>query len=205
MHCSISKHQRQTACLELGKANSYCLWLISTVSIPFSLTCCFLFPFFQVIVLSSVLLTPHSAVELLFASDRLQPDARIWRGRLWRRWVPCLETSNPCSVTLLKSPPKTDVSTAAITAAGETAGYLAAREHLQLMGSSSEWSICPTTNLPSLTRALRSAESLPASLSTVRVIVCNHSRAQEQLRTRWCTICTPQAVPLFWWFCWACW
>ncbi|NWY94513.1 SCFD2 protein, partial [Loxia curvirostra] len=31
----------------------------------------------QVIVLSSVLLTPHRAVELLFASDRLQPDARI--------------------------------------------------------------------------------------------------------------------------------
>ncbi|XP_041258698.1 sec1 family domain-containing protein 2 isoform X1 [Onychostruthus taczanowskii] len=31
----------------------------------------------QVIVLSSVLLTPHSAVELLFASDHLQPDARI--------------------------------------------------------------------------------------------------------------------------------
>ncbi|NWY75981.1 SCFD2 protein, partial [Erithacus rubecula] len=31
----------------------------------------------QVIVLSSVLLTPHSAVELLFAPDRLQPDARI--------------------------------------------------------------------------------------------------------------------------------
>ncbi|NXD35083.1 SCFD2 protein, partial [Copsychus sechellarum] len=31
----------------------------------------------QVIVLSSVLLTPHSAVELLFAPDRLQPDAHI--------------------------------------------------------------------------------------------------------------------------------
>ncbi|RLW09394.1 hypothetical protein DV515_00002800 [Chloebia gouldiae] len=31
----------------------------------------------QVIVLSSVLLTPHTTVELLFASDRLQPDARI--------------------------------------------------------------------------------------------------------------------------------
>ncbi|NXC00645.1 SCFD2 protein, partial [Orthonyx spaldingii] len=31
----------------------------------------------QVIVLSSVLLTPHSAVELLFAPDRLQPDADI--------------------------------------------------------------------------------------------------------------------------------
>ncbi|NXM48312.1 SCFD2 protein, partial [Gymnorhina tibicen] len=31
----------------------------------------------QVIVLSSVLLTPHSAVELLFAPDRLQPDTHI--------------------------------------------------------------------------------------------------------------------------------
>ncbi|NXS58168.1 SCFD2 protein, partial [Brachypteracias leptosomus] len=31
----------------------------------------------QVIVLSSALLTPHSAVELLFATDRLQPDADI--------------------------------------------------------------------------------------------------------------------------------
>ncbi|NXY59377.1 SCFD2 protein, partial [Callaeas wilsoni] len=31
----------------------------------------------QVIVLSSVLLTPHSAVELLLAADRLQPDAHI--------------------------------------------------------------------------------------------------------------------------------
>ncbi|NWV25488.1 SCFD2 protein, partial [Origma solitaria] len=31
----------------------------------------------QVIVLSSVLLTPHSAIELLFAPDHLQPDADI--------------------------------------------------------------------------------------------------------------------------------
>ncbi|NWR48002.1 SCFD2 protein, partial [Regulus satrapa] len=31
----------------------------------------------QVMVLSSVLLTPHSAVELLFAPDRLQPDTHI--------------------------------------------------------------------------------------------------------------------------------
>ncbi|XP_010167091.1 sec1 family domain-containing protein 2, partial [Antrostomus carolinensis] len=31
----------------------------------------------QVIVLSSALLTPHSAVELLFAADRLQPDTDI--------------------------------------------------------------------------------------------------------------------------------
>ncbi|NXU35562.1 SCFD2 protein, partial [Drymodes brunneopygia] len=31
----------------------------------------------QVIVLSSVLLTPHSAVELFFSPDRLQPDAHI--------------------------------------------------------------------------------------------------------------------------------
>ncbi|KAJ7410478.1 sec1 family domain-containing protein 2 [Willisornis vidua] len=31
----------------------------------------------QVIVLSSALLTPHSAVELLFAPDRLQPDTDI--------------------------------------------------------------------------------------------------------------------------------
>ncbi|NWS29045.1 SCFD2 protein, partial [Polioptila caerulea] len=31
----------------------------------------------QVIVLSSVLLTPHSAVELLFAPDRLQPSTHI--------------------------------------------------------------------------------------------------------------------------------
>ncbi|KAM6313431.1 sec1 family domain-containing protein 2 [Aegotheles albertisi] len=31
----------------------------------------------QVIVLSSALLTPHSAVELLFATDRLQPDTNI--------------------------------------------------------------------------------------------------------------------------------
>ncbi|NXY16745.1 SCFD2 protein, partial [Atrichornis clamosus] len=31
----------------------------------------------QVIMLSSVLLTPHSAIELLFAPDRLQPDTDI--------------------------------------------------------------------------------------------------------------------------------
>ncbi|KAF1565307.1 UNVERIFIED_CONTAM: Sec1 family domain-containing protein 2, partial [Eudyptes pachyrhynchus] len=31
----------------------------------------------QVIVLSSALLTPHSAIELLFATDRLQPDTDI--------------------------------------------------------------------------------------------------------------------------------
>ncbi|NXX77653.1 SCFD2 protein, partial [Urocolius indicus] len=31
----------------------------------------------QVIVLSSALLTPHSAIELLFATDRLQPDTNI--------------------------------------------------------------------------------------------------------------------------------
>ncbi|NXG64410.1 SCFD2 protein, partial [Hemiprocne comata] len=31
----------------------------------------------QVMVLSSALLTPHSAVELLFATDRLQPDTDI--------------------------------------------------------------------------------------------------------------------------------
>ncbi|KAK2513696.1 hypothetical protein Q9233_015372 [Columba guinea] len=31
----------------------------------------------QVLVLSSALLTPHSAIELLFAANRLQPDANI--------------------------------------------------------------------------------------------------------------------------------
>lgn len=95
--------------------------------------------------------------------------------------MPCLETSNPHSVTLLNSPPKTYVSTAAVTAPGETAGYLASREHQQLMGSSSKWSSRSTTNLPSLTTALCSAESLPASLSMVRVIVCNNSLDKEQL------------------------
>lgn len=89
----------------------------------------------------------------------------------------------PCSVTLPNSPPKTDVSTAALTAPGETARHLSSREHLQLMGSSSKWSSHPTTNLPSMT-ALCSAGSLPASLSMVRVIVCNNSLDNEQLRTR---------------------
>lgn len=98
--------------------------------------------------------------------------------------MPCLETSNPFSVTLLKSPPKTVMSPAAVRAPGETAGYLAAREHLQLVGSSSKWSSCPATNLPSVTIALCSAESLPASLSMVRVIVHNNSLEKEQLRTR---------------------
>lgn len=84
------------------------------------------------------------------------------------------------------------------TGPSETAGYLAAREHLQLMGSSSKWSSCPTTKLPSLMITLYSAETLSASLNMVRVIIVrNNSLEKEQLRTRWSTICTPQAVPFF--------
>lgn len=93
--------------------------------------------------------------------------------------MPCLETSNPSSVTLLNSPPQMDVSPAAVRAPGETAGYLAAREHLQLVGSSSKWPSCPAANLPSLMIALSSAEALPALLSVVRVTVFPRKGAAE--------------------------
>lgn len=182
------------------EANSLYPRLISTaISLNPLILTCFLSPFFQVIVLSSALLTPRSTIELLFATDRLQPDTDIWQGRICGEdeWVPQLETSNPWSVALPNSLPKNYTSPAAVMAPAETgrSSWLSGCKgthaaHRQLFKT--VW--LSSNNSPLLNGNTVPCWTTPVPLCVARVIACHNFLEKEQLRTRWCWICTLQAV-----------